>query len=47
MIVESSTPEIARCYVRLVLLLVELTSGTPMLDTPIEVRGIHAQGRLL
>ena len=47
MIVESSTPEIARCYVRVVLLLVELTSGVPMLDAPIEVRGIRRQGVLL
>lgn len=37
-IVASSTPAIARVYVRVVLALVELTTGQRALDATIEVR---------
>lgn len=46
MIVASSTPTIARAYVRVVLMLVELAGHGPQPAT-IEVRPICDQGRLL
>lgn len=45
MIVESSTPSIARAYVRVLLALVELAGHGPQSAT-IEVRPIRTQGRL-
>lgn len=46
MIVASSTPHVARAYVALVCLMVELAGHGPCRPT-IEVRPINQQGRLL